>query len=159
MPAGPAQPEALPARMSLPDLTEYLSLSTLTLATASPDGQPHAAPVYFAAVDGQQLYFFSAQSSRHAQDTAASAAAAAAIYPECFGWGEIRGLQMQGEVHPVAPGAQWEHAWDAYQAKFPFVSELRQVVERSTLYSFTPHWIRLVDNRRGFGFSQEWSLP
>jgi uncharacterized protein len=145
--------------MSFPDLTEFLSLSTLTLATASPDGQPHAAPVYFAAGDGLQLYFFSAQSSRHAQDIAASPAAAAAIYPECFEWQEIRGLQMQGEVHPIPPGEQWEHAWEVYQAKFTFVSELRQVVERNTLYAFTLHWIRLVDNRRGFGFSQEWSLP
>jgi len=139
-------------------LSEYLGLSTLNLATASPDGRPHAAPVYFAADIDLKLYYFSAESSRHAQDTAASQAAAGAIYPQCYDWQEIRGLQLEGEVHPVPSGAQWERAWELYRVTFPFVNELRQVVERNTMYMFAPRWERLVDNRRGFGFTQEWMI-
>jgi uncharacterized protein YhbP (UPF0306 family) len=145
--------------MSLPDLAEFLSLSTLTLATTGPDGTPHAAPVYFAAGDNLQLYFFSAIASRHAQDTARLPAAAAAIYPEVSSWMKIRGLQLHGQVHPVPSGQPWEQAWQIYRAKFPFVSDLKPIVERNTLYVFTPHWVRLVDNRLGFGFNQEWELP
>ena len=149
--------------MTTPDLlellSEYFDLSTLTLATAALDGRPHAAPVYFVADTDLRLYYFSALSSRHAQDTAASQAAAAAIYPPCYDWQDIRGLQLEGVVNPVLPGGSWERAWELYRIKFPFVSELRQVVERNTLFVFVPHWIRLVDNRRGFGFSQEWVIP
>jgi uncharacterized protein YhbP (UPF0306 family) len=140
-------------------LSEYLGLSTLSLATADPEGRPHAAPVYFVADDDLRLYYFSDDASRHARDTAAAESAAAAIYPECYGWQEIRGLQLEGAVQAVPAGAQWEKVWELYRAKFPFVGELRQVVERNTLYVFTPYWLRLVDNRRGFGFKQEWVLP
>jgi len=36
---------------------------------------------------------------------------------------------------------------------------LEEMVARNALYVFQPRWIRLVDNRRGFGFKQEWTLP
>ena len=29
---------------------------------------------------------------------------------------------------------------------------------RTALYAFIPHWIRLVDNLRGFGFKEERTL-
>jgi len=32
------------------------------------------------------------------------------------------------------------------------------IVQRNALYVFSPTWVRLVDNRRGFGFKQEWDL-
>lgn len=138
---------------------DLLSLSTLTLATASRECAPHAAPVYFAADENLRLYFFSDPHSRHGQDLAVNPIAAAAIYPECFDWQDIRGLQMRGQVTRVDQGQDWEHAWDAFATKFPFVMELREVVANNQFYCFTPSWIRLVDNRRGFGYKQEWELP
>jgi len=139
-----------------PDL---LSLSTMTLATSSPLGDPHAAPVYFAAAETLCLYFFSDPLSQHSLDLARDSRAAAAIYPECRDWQDIRGLQLHGEVHPVPTGPEWDAAWELYVAKFPFVSEMKATVERNVLYIFIPQWARLVDNRRGFGFKQEWDLP
>jgi len=136
-----------------------LSLSTMTLATHGVDGEPHAAPVYFAASDDLRLYFFADPDSQHAQDLATDPRAAATLDPEVSSWQEIRGLQMRGEVARVPRGAEWEAAWEGYAAKFPFVRSLKAVVSRNDLYVFIPHWVRLVDNRRGFGFKQEWSLP
>jgi uncharacterized protein YhbP (UPF0306 family) len=131
----------------------------MTLATSGPDGTPQAAPVYFASSPDLRLYFFSDPDSQHSRHLAENPRAAAAIYPECHDWQDIRGLQLHGEVRPVLPGPEWDAAWGLYAAKFPFVSELRAVVERNALYVFIPHWVRLVDNRRGFGFKQEWTLP
>lgn len=154
---------------------DLLVPSTLTLATCGPDGEPHAAPVYFAAGElppGEEaqvdpaalkralhLYFFSDPHSQHSQDVSGNPRAAVAFYPESESWQEIRGIQMRGEVQAVQPGAQWDLAWKYYRARFPFVTELEAIVARNTLYVFIPDWIRLIDNRKGFGYKEEWTLP
>lgn len=149
----------------LSSLNEFLALSTMTLSTASPDGKPHAAPVYFAAPSLMNvnpipvLYFFSDPRSQHGQHLDANPRAAVAIYPPCFDWQDIRGLQMGGLAAPVEAGEEWNTAWGLYKTKFPFVAGLKAIVARNRLYAFTPGWIRLVDNRRGFGFKQEWRFP
>jgi uncharacterized protein YhbP (UPF0306 family) len=137
---------------------DLLAIHTLTLATQGADG-PHAAPVYFAADEDLHLYFFSDPQSQHAFHLAQDPRAAVAFYPPSQDWQEIRGLQMRGKVHLLKPGAQWEQGWACYRAKFPFVDALKAIVAQNALYVFTPHWIRLVDNRQGFGFKQEWTLP
>ena len=140
------------------DLTAGLfALSTMTLATTGVGG-PHAAPVYFASGETLRLYFFSEETSQHSRDIASDPRAAAAIYPEGQDWQDIHGLQLRGEVIAVAPGAEWESAWEHYVAKFPFAAGLKEIVRRNRLYVFAPDWIRLVDNRRGFGFKKEWAL-
>ena len=147
--------------MSLENLftTNLFSVSTMTLATTGQRGEPHAAPLYFVADEEIRLYFFSDPESQHGQDLAYNPSAAVVFYPECFGWEDIRGLQMHGVVHLVDPGAQWDEAWKRYAAKFPFVSSLKEIVGQNVMYVFVPSWIRLVDNRQGFGFKQEWTLP
>ena len=139
-----------------PDL---LLLTTMTLATTGPDGEPHAAAVYFATDESLRFYFFSDVESQHCRDIQGNPRIAVALYPECKDWQEIRGLQMRGEVCRVVDGAAWRAAWQCYANKFPFVLELESVVARNALFAFEPRWIRLVDNRRGFGFKQEWTLP
>jgi len=145
------------------DLRELFQIATLTLATTGLSGEPYAASVYFVAILTENpwppVYFFSDPNSQHSQNLAQNPLAAAACYPECSDWQDIRGLQMRGEVHPVPKGPQWEGAWQHYQAKFPFVKSLEAVVARNSLYKFQPGWTRLVDNRRGFGFKQEWTRP
>lgn len=144
---------------------ELFQVAAMTLSTTHPEIGPCAAPVYFVARHGAeatplwQLYFFSESASQHAQNLARDGRAAAAIYPECQDWQDIRGLQLRGGVHPVARGDEWEIAWQAYRAKFSFVAQLKPVVDRNELFAFVPTWIRLVDNRRGFGFKQEWTFP
>jgi hypothetical protein len=61
-------------------------------------------------------------------------------------------------VYRVEPGPEWEQAWQAYRAKFPFVAQLKTVVARTILYALKPTWMRLVDSRIAFGYKQEWML-
>lgn len=135
--------------------SEILTQAEMTLATTDESGQPHAAAVYFAADDAGRLYFFSDPNTAHARNLARSPRAAATIQPRERDWRAIRGLQLHGEVLPVAPGADWERAFELYVAKFPFVSELKDALKQNTLYVLLPDWVRLVDNRRGFGFKEE----
>lgn len=130
----------------------------MTLATVGQEGLPHAAAVYFAADEAREnLYFFSASDSQHSLDIASNPEAAAAIHPQANDWREIRGLQLRGKVTPVPSGEPWDAGWQCYQKKFPFVQELKAELERSTLYTFRPTWVRTIDNRRGFGFKEEWT--
>ena len=140
-------------------IINLLSISTMTLATSDPDGGPNAAAVYFAADDDLHLYFFSDPGSQHSQHVAYNPRAAVALFPLCLGWEDIRGLQMRGEVHLVERGPEWDVGWEIYAAKFPFVKELKEIIASNTLYVFIPHWVRQVDNSRGFGFKQEWTIP
>jgi uncharacterized protein YhbP (UPF0306 family) len=140
-------------------LLNLLGISTLTLATTGPGGEPHGAAVYFAADEKLQLYFFSSQDSQHIQNVVHNNQAAISFYPECWGWKDIRGVQMRGFVQGVAPGLTWERGWVVYKTKFPFVKALKSIIAKNQLYVFIPRWIRLVDNRKGFGFKQEWTLP
>jgi uncharacterized protein YhbP (UPF0306 family) len=140
-------------------ISDLLTLSAMSLATISPQGEVHSAAVYFAVGEHVELYFFSAPDSQHSLDVAQNPRAAVNIYPETSGWEDIRGLQMRGEVFELEIGLQWDQAWKIYCQKFPFVNGMQAVVEQNRFYVFRPRWIRLVDNRRGFGFKQEWTLP
>jgi len=144
--------------------TDLFTLSTMTLCTANQGGEPHAAPVYFVAYvskkpgEAPRLYFFSEVDTRHGQDIAARGIASAAIYPDTQSWQDIRGLQLRGLVHSIPKGTEWNRAWELYQQKFPFVSAFLKIVDISDLYVLTPVWIRLVNNRLGLGFKQEWTF-
>lgn len=131
----------------------------MTLATSDPEGNPHAAPVYFVHDDEMRLYFFSEANSQHSRNITQNPKVAAAIYPECEGWRDIKGLQLRGELCLVESTQEWDSAWARYQVKFPFVRSLKAVVARNQLYVFIPSWIRLVDNSQGFGYKEEWNLP
>ncbi len=128
----------------------------MTIASSDRSGEPHAAAVYFAAGEDLNFYYFSDPLSQHSQDLVQRPQAAVAIYPGDQDWQDIRGLQLRGDIRTVNPGTEWENAWVLYSDKFPFVVELRELVARNQLYVFIPTWVRLLDNRRGFGFKQEW---
>jgi len=138
-------------------LIELLQVSTMTLATSSGGGEPHAAAVYFAADEELRLYFFSDPESQHGQDLVRDQRAAVSCYPQTQDWQDIRGVQMRGRVKGVQSESEWESGWGVYTAKFPFVRELKAIVAQNSLYVFVPDWVRLVDNTQGFGFKQEWT--
>ena len=133
-------------------------VSTMTLATSDIDGKPHATPVYFVHDKDLKLYFFSDEKSQHCQNFAHNPHVAAAIYPECAGWQDIKGLQIRGEVRWVESPEVWDSAWEEYQRKFRFVRTLKAVVAQNKMYVLIPSWIRLVDNSQGFGFKKEWGF-
>ena len=64
--------------------------------------------------------------------------------------------QMRGHIRLVEAGTEWDMVRQRYCAKFPFVSELKDLLTANSLFAFSPHRIRPVDNRRGFGFKKEW---
>ena len=150
----------LPSALALeldPVRTLLEETTTLVLATRSADGTPRATPVYFAADPALRLIFVSDPGSVHSLNTARDAHASLALYPEERDWRRLRGLQMQGSVERLG-GPEAEAARGIYSRRFPFLGQLAEALAASATYAFQPTWIRLIDNRRGFGFQQEWSL-
>jgi len=124
----------------------------LSLATADPDGTPHANMAFFALGDGFDLFFVSEPNTRHGRNAETRAAASAAIWlpPPSFGEG-LRGMQLSGECGiAAAPDAQ--AAFEAYQRRFPSFGtdpEVRAAylagTAPSSLYRFRVARLRLVD--------------
>jgi uncharacterized protein YhbP (UPF0306 family) len=130
---------------------------TMVLATRMPDGTPRATPVFFAVDERLRLVFLSDPESVHSRNLTTMPSASAAMYPEEGDWRKLRGVQMTGRAYALE-GREAEAARRTYARRFPFVSELASAMAATRIYAFTPRWVRLIDNRRGFGFQQDWSL-
>ena len=136
--------------------TLFAEVAAMTLATCA-GGLPWASDVYFV-VDGWKLVFFSSPASRHCRNLAANPACAATIHPVVASWRDIRGLQLEGRVEPVAGIKALARAAAVYCAKFPFAQALLEApgetaakMARVRPHVFLPEAVRLTDNRQGFG--------
>ncbi len=132
---------------------------TASLATVDSNGQPYAANIQYVHDDRLHLYFVSSEDSGHSQHIAARPDVAVTVYHhEDAEPGTIRGLQLHGRVAAVTDEREQDSALTQYLSKFSFIADshkLRGAVERQTIYCFAPTWLRLIDNRRGFGWKVE----
>lgn len=134
--------------------------TTLTLATIGPEGEPHAADLYYAQTGDLILYFISVPGSRHAGNVARDPRVAATIHADSTRWRDIRGVQLEGRCVRVAV-TERATAWAHYTAKFPFVltdAALARALQKVGVYRITPHWLRWIDNTTGLGHNQEWVM-
>lgn len=141
---------------------------TATIATSGGD-RPWAAAVFYAHDADFSLYFVSDERTRHARDIAVRPGVVAAIHPDCRAWSEVRGVQMSGQVQALS-GVQRDAGLHCYLAKFPEIRTLLEApagdqerliaarLRTATLYRLRPDWIRLIDNRDGFGRRCEFTL-
>lgn len=144
--------------MNLEQVRQFLrEQSTLTLATVGPDGAPAAADLYFAADSALRLFFLSEPGARHARNIAHRPQVAATVHAPCWGWKEIRGLQIEGECQAVRELDQRAAALALYGRKFDFIRAFAAAITRHTVYQITPRWFRWLDNSVSFGYKQEWT--
>lgn len=132
------------------------SLWTLVLAVDLESGGAHSAPLYFVRGEGFALYWLSSPASLHSREIARTGAAAAAVFRPCRKWADLRGVQIRGQAAVVRKS---RGVIEKYKTKFNLGSELDPVITRSRLYRLEPRWMRLIDNRRGFGWNMEWEFP
>ncbi len=143
-------------------------VSTLTLATASPDGEPWAATVFFVADKAFNFYFVSDHRTQHGRDMAAGGRVAATVNPDCDNWNDVRGLQLRGPVE-VVEGAERARALLLYFKKFPQIDALFQSpkgeheetiasrLRAANFYCIRPERLRVIDNEKGFGHRVEFA--
>jgi uncharacterized protein YhbP (UPF0306 family) len=130
---------------------EYLSAqNTLTLATSSPTGTPHAATFLYVN-QGPSLYFWSkaaTESSRHIEQ---NPLVAFTIDEYTDDLSQTRGVQGTGECSPLLSGEQIARVADLFGQKFPSLSP--GATMSIAFYRITPTEIQFIDNRRSRSLS------
>ncbi len=131
--------------------------NALTLATTGPEGQPHAAALFYAYLPDLTLIFLSEPNTLHARHIGEGAPVAVTIQADGQDWRRITGLQMHGFAVPTDDPAMRA----AYLARYPFIARtdlLLRALQKVRFYKITPTWIRLIDNRLGFGHKEEYFI-
>ena len=105
-----------------PEIIAYLDEShTLTLASASPSGTPHASTFLFVN-DGATLYFWTRASTLTARHVAQNPVVSFAIDEYNENLDQTRGVQGRGECSVVLSGEQIAHVADLFGQRFPTLS-------------------------------------
>jgi uncharacterized protein YhbP (UPF0306 family) len=130
---------------------EYLSgQNTLTLATASPTGTPHAATFLYVN-EGPSLYFWSkasAESSRHIEQNPLVAFTIDEFTSDLT---QTRGVQGIGECSVLLSGEQIARVADLFGQKFPSLAP--GATMSISFYRITPTEIQFIDNRQNRSLS------
>lgn len=144
------------AEASLDQIRLFVSSQTaLTLATVGCDGTVRATPLFYLPADGLLLYWFSSQSSAHSRDCEHSSQASVAIHSAAGRWQQIRGVQMTGRVMAIKDGTLRQSIRRSFIEHFQLDGALRLAIKHSSLYCFSPEWIRYIDNSVRFGYKRE----
>lgn len=138
----------------------FLALcKTASLATIDPHRKPCAANIQYVHDNHWRLYWVSSISSAHSVNIEHKHDAAVTIYAHQDQPEMIHGLQMRG-VAKVLGSDRLEEVRKLYAAKYPFITgpPYDKAMKMQLFYSFTPTWLRWIDNRRGFGWKMEKSV-
>jgi uncharacterized protein YhbP (UPF0306 family) len=126
----------------------------LTLATMDADG-PAAAALFYAAAGPGILYVLSDPETRHGRALARDDRVAVTIQAETMDWTAITGLQLRGTARLLGKD---DEARRLYFRRFPFAAGLMGDRTPHRFYRIAGRWVRLIDNARGLGFSEEFRL-
>ncbi len=128
----------------------------MSLATVGDAGVWNAAVFYVN--DGFDLYFLSAEHTRHAQNMAAQPQVAATIQEDYRDWPKIQGIQLEGHVVELHDEAR-QACIALYQAKYPFLAgddpQIQMAVSRVNWYRLHPTRLYFIDNSKGLGHRDE----
>jgi uncharacterized protein YhbP (UPF0306 family) len=111
--------------------------------------------------DSQSLVFTTDPSTRHGQEMLQNPAVSGGIMLETKVIGMIRGIQLTGRAYPCQspdtdPAGQSgrEEARHAYLKRFPFA-----LAAKLDLWILSIDYIKMTDNRLGFGKKVIWERP
>jgi len=122
----------------------------LTLATCC-DNQPYCANCFYTYVEDENLFVFTSdKTTKHIQDVEKQNKVAASIVLETSTIGKIQGLQITG-VLTMPEGELMSKINREYLKQYPFA-----VVMKTTLWALQPNFMKLTDNRLGFGKKLIW---
>ena len=124
----------------------------LTLAT-SYNNEPYCANCFYTYVKDENVFVFTSdEETRHIQDVKEQNKVAASIVLETSTIGKIQGLQITG-ILEIPEGGLKQRVKKAYLKQFPYA-----VLMKTTLWVLKPNFLKLTDNRLGFGKKLIWTV-
>ncbi|MCB8999493.1 MAG: pyridoxamine 5'-phosphate oxidase family protein [Bacteroidales bacterium] len=122
----------------------------LTLATSF-EGRPWVANCFYAYMEKENvLVFTSDRNTKHIQDLEGGNEVAASIVLETSVVGKIQGIQLRGRLFEPE-GEMLKSANTAYLKRFPFAALME-----TTLWVLEVEYVKMTDNRLGFGKKLIW---
>jgi uncharacterized protein YhbP (UPF0306 family) len=147
--SGPAPPRRTPMSEdpkghAPPHVLEYLRTeATLTLATATRAGVPHAATMVYVA-DGITLHFCTRPDSTTARNVAQNPAVAFTVDEYSKDWSQTRGVQGSGECQVLLSAGDIKRVVGLFRQRFPFLSETSTA--NLSVYRIVPAELKFIDN-------------
>jgi len=134
----------------------------LTLAVVDANGSPYAAALFYAVDEELRFHVVTDPATRHGKAMLANPSVAGTIQLDRQHWHEIRGVQFRGICRQLDSDER-ARAWEVYNARFVFLQQPDAILTRelanTAMWRIDPTWIRLIDNRLGFGHKVEWTPP
>jgi nitroimidazol reductase NimA-like FMN-containing flavoprotein (pyridoxamine 5'-phosphate oxidase superfamily) len=127
-----------------PVLDYLASEKTVTLATASADGVPHAATFMYAN-DGLSLYIWARPTSTTAAHVANNPRVSFTIDEYVADWNKAKGIQGDGTCEAVSAGEDVARAVGLFADKFPTPSSGASTTNIS-FYKIVPQALQFIDN-------------
>jgi uncharacterized protein YhbP (UPF0306 family) len=119
----------------------------LTLATSTLGGEPYCCNCFYAYDAESAAFIFTTDSTtHHGQMMLQNSAVAASIVLETRTVGKVQGLQITGKIKPAIEGDKM-----CYIKSFPYAA-----VADLTLWRLEADFLKLTDNRLGFGKKLIW---
>jgi uncharacterized protein YhbP (UPF0306 family) len=127
------------------EVIDYLDgQKTVTLATVSPDGVPHASTFMYVN-DGVSLFFWARPTSTTAKNVAANSRVSFAVDEYVPDWNKAKGIQGDGQCQLVAFGDDVAKAVGLFADKFPSPSSGASTTNIS-FFKITPNALQFIDN-------------
>jgi uncharacterized protein YhbP (UPF0306 family) len=124
---------------------DYLgSEKTVTLATASAEGIPHASTFMYVN-DGLTLYFWARPTSTTAKHLQSNSRVSFTIDEYVQDWNKAKGIQGAGESQLVSSGDEVARAVGLFADKFPTPSSGASTTN-ITFFRITPTSLKFIDN-------------
>ena len=100
--------------------------------------------------------------TRHGKAMLPNSSVAGTIQLDRQQWHEIQGVQFRGICRQLE-SPERVRAWEIYSVRFPFLQQPNAILTRelatTAMWRIDTTWIRLIDNRIGFGHKEEWTPP
>lgn len=122
----------------------------LTLAT-SIENKPWCANCFYVYLEDENCFVFTSDdATKHVQDVLINPDVAGSVVLETSTVGKIQGIQFRGKME-IPAGSLASKVKKAYLKKYPFA-----VLMKTTLWVIKPAYIKMTDNRLGFGKKLIW---
>lgn len=122
----------------------------LTLATSN-NNEPWCANCFYVYLEEENIFVFTSDTkTKHIQDSQEQNKVACSIVLETKNIGKIQGIQFKATIEKLK-GNLFDKAKMAYLIRFPM-----SVLTDSHLWILHPEYIKMTDNRLGFGKKIIW---